>query len=91
LGIRDQVQQAVYNRPSVFYSLDTLGDVLKKEKRHPESEEVYWKVFDGRSRALGVANPDTASSAYGLACALALEGKRDEAFTNLAVRRGTRA
>ena len=69
--------------PSVFYSLDTLGNVLKKEKRYAESEKVYRQVFDARSRVLGAANPDTAFSAYALACVLSLEGKRDEAFTNL--------
>jgi len=34
-------------------------------------------------RALGDGHPNTASAAYGLAAALAREGKRDEAFTNL--------
>lgn len=71
------------DHPSVFISMDTLGSVLKKEKHYPESEKVYRQVFDGRSRVLGADNFQTASSAYELACVLALEGKRDEAFTEL--------
>ena len=31
----------------------------------------------------GEGHPDTASTAYDLACALALDGKHDEAFGNL--------
>ena len=69
--------------PSTLHSLDGLGNLLKKEKRYPEAEKVYRQVFDGRTRVLGAANPDTAHSAYELACVLALEGKRDEALTNL--------
>jgi serine/threonine protein kinase len=69
--------------PSVFNSIDTLGNVLKKDKRYPEAEKTYQQVFDGRNHVLGAANPDTASSAYGLACVLALEGKRGEAFASL--------
>jgi hypothetical protein len=69
--------------PSTLHSLDGLGNLLKKRKLYPEAEKVYRQVFDGRTRVLGAANPDTAHSAYGLACVLSLEGKRDEAFTNL--------
>ena len=69
--------------PSVFYSLETLGDVLKREQRYAESEKIYRQAFDGRSRFLGAVNPVTAFSASALACFLALEGKRDDAFTNL--------
>jgi hypothetical protein len=60
-----------------------LGDVLKKEKRYTDSEKIYRQVFDGRTRVLGASNPQTAASAYALACVLALENKRDQAFTNL--------
>jgi eukaryotic-like serine/threonine-protein kinase len=69
--------------PSVLNSMDSLGYVLKKEKRYADAEQIYRQVLDGRSHVLGADSPDTAKSAYGLAAVLALEGKRDEAFTNL--------
>jgi serine/threonine protein kinase len=64
-------------------TLDTLGDLLKREKRYSESEKAFRDTLEGRRRALGVNHPDTASTAYDLACVLALDGKRDEAFANL--------
>jgi eukaryotic-like serine/threonine-protein kinase len=64
-------------------TLYSLGDLFKKEKRYAEAEKAYRAALDGRRRALGVGHPDTASTAYDLACVLALDGKRDEAFTNL--------
>jgi serine/threonine protein kinase/flagellar biosynthesis regulator FlbT len=64
-------------------TLDSLGDLLKKEKRYSESEKTYRDVLEGRRRALGEGHPDTASTAYELACILALDGHRDEAFDNL--------
>jgi eukaryotic-like serine/threonine-protein kinase len=68
---------------SVLRSMDSLGNVLKKEKRYADAEQTYRQVLDIRSHVLGADNPDTANSAYGLAGVLALEGMRDEAFTNL--------
>jgi serine/threonine protein kinase len=64
-------------------TLDTLGDLLKREKRYTESEKAFRDTLEGRRRALGVSHPDTASTAYDLACVLALDGKRDAAFANL--------
>jgi serine/threonine protein kinase len=74
-------------------TLYSLGDLLKKEKRYSESEKVYRDALDGRRRALGAGHPDTAATAYDLACVLALDGKRDEAFSNLkfAVKHGLSA
>ena len=69
--------------PSTLVALDELGKVLQKERRYPEAEKTYRDTLDGRSRVLGAGHPDTAATAYGLACVLALQGKRDEAFTNL--------
>ena len=69
--------------PSTLLAEDDLGNLLKKEKRFPESEKLYRQALEGRMHVLGTGHPDTASSAYGLGCVLALEGKRDEAFTNL--------
>lgn len=64
-------------------TLESLGTILKSEKKYPESEKVFRDALAGRRRALGDDHPNTAESAYDLARALALEGKRDEAFTNL--------
>jgi len=64
-------------------TLEGLGDLLKQEKRYPEAEKVFRETLDGRRRALGPDHPDTASAAYALACILALEGQRDQAFANL--------
>jgi len=64
-------------------TLKSLGTILKSEKKYPESEKVFRDALAGRRRALGDDHPNTAESAYDVACALALQGKRDEAFTNL--------
>ena len=69
--------------PSTFVALDQLGKVLQKERRYPDAEKAYREALDGRTRVLGAGHPDTAATAYGLACVLALQGKRDEALTNL--------
>ncbi len=60
-----------------------LGDILKNEKRYPESQTVLEQTLEGLRRAVGQDHPDTASTAYELASVLALEGKRDAAFSNL--------
>ena len=49
----------------------------------PKRKKLTGEALEGRRRALGAGHPDTASTAYELACVLALEGKRDEAFANL--------
>jgi serine/threonine protein kinase/Tfp pilus assembly protein PilF len=64
-------------------SLDILGLTLKYEQRYAESERVYRETLERLRRALGAEHPDVASAAYDLACVLALEGKRDEALSNL--------
>jgi eukaryotic-like serine/threonine-protein kinase len=64
-------------------TMKSLGMVLKSEKQYPEAEKVFRETLAGRRRALGDDHPNTAESAYDLACALALEGKRDESFSNL--------
>jgi serine/threonine protein kinase len=64
-------------------SLDILGLNLKYQKRYAESEKVYRETLERRSRVLGAEHPDVASTAYDLACVLALEGKRAEAFSHL--------
>jgi len=69
--------------PSTLLAVNDLGNLLKKEKRFPESEKLYRQALEGRMHVLGAGHPDTASSAYALARVLALEGKRDDALTNL--------
>ena len=64
-------------------TLGSLGNLLKNEKRYAESEKALHETFEGERRALGIGHPETAATAYDLACALALDGKRDEAFANL--------
>ena len=64
-------------------SLDVLALTLKYEKRYAESEKVYRETLERRRRALGMEHPDVAIAEYDFACVLSLEGKRDEAFSNL--------
>jgi eukaryotic-like serine/threonine-protein kinase len=64
-------------------TMESLGDILKREKRYSEAEKTYQETFAARRRALGDEHPDTAAAAYELAAVQALEGKRDEALTNL--------
>ena len=63
--------------------MDDLGRLLKREKRYPESEKAFRETLQGQRRALAPENAKTASTAYELACVLALESKRDEAFASL--------
>ena len=58
-------------------TLYSLTDLLKREKRYTESEKVYRDALEGLRRALGAGHPDTAATAYDLACVLALDSKRD--------------
>jgi eukaryotic-like serine/threonine-protein kinase len=64
-------------------TLESLGDILKREKRYPEAEKTYQETVAARRRVLGDEHPDTAVAAYELAAVQALEGKRDEALSNL--------
>ena len=64
-------------------TLHQMGNLFKAEKRYRDAERAYRDALAGRRRALGDSHPHTAETAYKLACDLALEGKRDEAFSNL--------
>jgi non-specific serine/threonine protein kinase/serine/threonine-protein kinase len=64
-------------------TLEGLGMLLKREKRYADAEAAFRQTLEGRRRALGPGHQDTAATAYDLACVLALEGKRDESFSNL--------
>jgi eukaryotic-like serine/threonine-protein kinase len=64
-------------------TMDDLGLILKKENRYPESEKILRESLNARRRTLGDDHPDTAAAAYDLAQTLALEGKREEALSNL--------
>ena len=72
--------------PEHFDTLTTLqglGELLASEKRYAEAEKTDREALEARRRILGDAHSDTALSAYDLACALAQQGKRDDAFSNL--------
>jgi serine/threonine protein kinase len=71
------------NHSDTLATISSLGELLKKEKRYAESERAYREALESLRRALGTGHPDTAGAAYDLACVLALDGKRDEAFANL--------
>jgi len=64
-------------------SQDTLGETLKFQNRYAEAEKVYRENLEARRRVLGVGHPDVASSAFDFAEVLALDGKRDEALSQL--------
>ncbi len=64
-------------------TVHAMGTLLKKQKRYPEAEATFRQALAERQRSLGAYHPDTASSAYSLASVLALEGKRDDAISNL--------
>ncbi len=64
-------------------TLEALGDLLKSENRYSEAEKVDRDTLEGRREVLGGDHVVTASSAYKLACVLALEGKKEEALSNL--------
>jgi serine/threonine protein kinase len=66
-------------------TMESLADILKSEKNYPESEKVYREMLEGRRRALGDDHPGTADAWYELARVQALEGKRNDAFSNLEV------
>jgi Tetratricopeptide repeat len=60
-----------------------LGETLKFQNRYAEAEKVYRENLEARRRVLGVEHPDVASSAFDFAEVLALDGKRDEALSQL--------
>ena len=64
-------------------TLDGLGRLLMKERHYVEWERVLREELAGRRRGLGDKHSDTTTAAYNLACVLAPEGNRDEAFTTL--------
>jgi hypothetical protein len=64
-------------------TMETLGDILKREGRLAEAEKIHRDTLKYRRETLGINHSHTALSFYKLACVLALAGKRDEAFSNL--------
>jgi serine/threonine protein kinase len=66
-----------------LHTLDDLGRLLMEERHYVESERVLREELAGRRNAFGDQNSDTTAAAYNLACVLAREGNRDEAFTTL--------
>jgi tetratricopeptide (TPR) repeat protein len=68
---------------STLDTLETLAEVLRKEKRYPEAEAAFRETLNGQSHALPPGNPYTATTAYHLAGVLAIEGKRNDALSQL--------
>jgi hypothetical protein len=66
--------------PDTLLSMGNLASALRGEQRYAEAEKL---LLEGWRGALGDKHPDTASTAYDLACVLALEGRQDGAFANL--------
>jgi eukaryotic-like serine/threonine-protein kinase len=64
-------------------SQDTLAETLKFQHRYAEAEKVYRENLEARRRVLGMGHPDVATSAFDFAEVLALDGKRDEALSQL--------
>ncbi len=64
-------------------TMNNLQAILRSEKRYAEAEQIGRDAFERRRRNLGDDHPYTGDSAYELAVTLALEGKRDDAFSSL--------
>jgi Tetratricopeptide repeat len=64
-------------------TLEGFGEFLRSEKRYPEAEKTLRETLDSRRRTFGDEHPDVAESAYNLATVQALEGKREDALSNL--------
>jgi pentatricopeptide repeat protein len=64
-------------------SMNNVADVLDHEGRYAEAEKLFRETLHIQLRVLGTEHPDTAISAYNLACMLGRKGNRDEAFSLL--------
>jgi tetratricopeptide (TPR) repeat protein len=60
-----------------------LADTLADQGRYAEAEKLFRETLDIQRRLLGPEHPDTATSAYNVACMLARRGNRDEALSLL--------
>jgi hypothetical protein len=63
--------------------MNNLAIALAGEGRDAESEKLFREILDIHRRVLGPEHPDTAASAYNVACTLARKGNRDEALAVL--------
>src|SRR5579871_31465 len=64
-------------------TLEVLAEILRNEKHYPEAEKTYQEVFDDRRRTLGEDHSGTALAAFSLSEVQALEGKKNDALSNL--------
>jgi tetratricopeptide (TPR) repeat protein len=62
---------------------DELAQTLDKEGHYEEAEKLARETLETQRRVLGPEHPDTASTAYDLACVLAHGGRNDEAISVL--------
>ncbi|MGA8143630.1 MAG: serine/threonine-protein kinase [Candidatus Acidiferrales bacterium] len=71
------------NHPDTLGSMDTLVYCLYLEHRYADAEKMARDLADFDRRVLGPEDSSTAHVTYNLAAFLALQGKRDEALSNL--------
>ena len=64
-------------------ALDTLVYCVYLEHHYPEAERLGKELVDFERRVLGPDDSSTAQVTYNLAVYLALQGKREEALSNL--------
>jgi len=69
--------------PDTLVTLDGFGNILTQERRYSQAEAVHRECLALRLKVFTAHHPDSARSECLLAQVLALEGKRDEAFTHL--------
>jgi len=63
-------------------NMNVLADILANEHHYAESEALYRQTIALRIKVLTAHHPDTAVTECSLTHVLAMQGKRDEAFTH---------
>jgi len=70
------------DHPETLRAMESLAITLFEQHRYSEAEALLREVLTIRRREYG-KHPFTANAAYNLACALALQNRRNEAFSVL--------
>jgi len=65
--------------PDTLNGMFSLGTILRREGRHPESEKIYRETLPIQIRVLGPEHSDTLNSRNSLAVDLAAQGRYHEA------------
>ena len=63
--------------------MDNLANSISEQHRYSEAEQLERQTIELRRKVSGPEHPLTAMAVYDLACILALQGRRDEAFAQL--------